>query len=87
MIISYDYGAYFHLYETYFHQNTGVDPELYFRYIYEMMPKIIADHECEIKDEKNDLSFLDCMMPWSEEYRAYAAQQSRVYETIVVDVS
>ena len=22
MIISYDYGAYFHLYETYFHQNS-----------------------------------------------------------------
>ena len=73
----------FTIYET--AKAAGVNPELYFRYVYEMMPKIIADHELEIKDEKNDLVFLDCMMPWSEEYKAYAAQQSRVYESIFAE--
>lgn len=73
----------FSIYET--AKAADANPELYFKYIYEMMPKIIEDHWAEIQDENNELDFFDCMMPWSEEFKAYVAQQSNAYQFVIAE--
>lgn len=50
-------------------KENGVDPETYFRFLFEKMPAILQEHELEFKN--NDLKFLDSYMPWESTYKAY----------------
>lgn len=43
------------------------NPYLYFKYVLEEMPKHL---------DNADRSFLDAMLPWSEEYRSYEQEHS-----------
>ena len=46
-----------------------------------------SDPELDMRDlgEEPDLSFLECMMPWSEEFKAYSRQQESRFAHLVAD--
>ena len=49
----------------------GVNGFLYFQYLLEKLPALMQTHERRTGGGHQDLSYLDVLMPWGEDYKAY----------------
>lgn len=50
------------------------DPFYYYKFLLEQLPFLLREHGIE-----KDLSYLDCLMPWTERYRSYERQERERY--------
>lgn len=51
------------------------DPFYYYKFLLEELPPLVKEHGME-----EDLSFLDCLMPWTENYKAYEQKEKDKYQ-------
>lgn len=51
------------------------DPFYYYKFLLEELPPLVKEHGME-----EDLSFLDCLMPWTENYKAYEQREKDRYQ-------
>ena len=67
----------------------NINPEIYYRYLFDNMEGIMASHEDDIA--KGDYSFLDDHLPWTENVRMFAAkcqeETNRVISNLQVGVA
>lgn len=52
----------------------GVNGFLYFQYILEKLPPMVEEHGKRTGGGSQDISYLDALMPWGEDYREYEAR-------------
>ena len=50
------------------------DPFYYYKFLLERLPSLLKEHGLE-----EDLSYLDCLMPWTEGYRCYEQSEKERY--------
>lgn len=46
------------------------DPFYYYKFLLEKLPSLLKEHGME-----ENLSFLDCLMPWTENYKSHERQE------------
>lgn len=51
------------------------DPFYYYKFLLEKLPSLLKEHGLE-----KDLSYLDCLMPWTEGYRYYEQSEKERYQ-------
>lgn len=51
------------------------DPFHCYKFLLEEIPPLVKEHGME-----EDLSFLDCLIPWTENYKAYEQREKDRYQ-------